>query len=55
MPVPDRVTVAGEPVALLATEMLPFTLPAEVGSKATETLRVCEGVSVTLEPPPLME
>ena len=39
-PEPLRVTTVGELVALLATEMLPVTLPAAVG--ANETLRVAD-------------
>jgi hypothetical protein len=34
-PVPDSATAAGELVALLTTAMLPVTLPAVVGAKAT--------------------
>ncbi len=32
-PVPERETIAGELVALLAVDMLPVTLPAAVGAK----------------------
>jgi hypothetical protein len=51
-PVPDRVTVAGEPVALLTMEMLPFTLPLTVGLNCTVRVRVCAGESVTGVLPP---
>ena len=54
-PVPDRETVAGDPVALLTTETLPFTLPAAVGLNWTVRLRFCEGVSVAGVLPPVME
>ena len=33
MPVPDRAIAAGEPGALLTTEMLPLAGPADVGAK----------------------
>lgn len=33
VPVPDKVTAAGEPEALLTTEMLPVAAPADVGAK----------------------
>jgi hypothetical protein len=36
IPVPDNVTVAGEPGALLAIEMLPVAAPAAVGAKMAE-------------------
>ena len=54
-PVPDRVTVAGDPVALLAIEMLPFAVPATVGSNTTDRVRLCKGDSVTGALPPVME
>jgi hypothetical protein len=54
-PVPDRVTVAGDPVALLAIEMLPFAVPATVGPNVTDRERPCEGDSVTGALPPVME
>lgn len=52
-PEPLRVATAGEFVALLATETLPDTLPADVG--ANETLRVADwlGVSIVLALKPL--
>ena len=46
-PVPERVIVAGDPVALLVTVNVPFTLPAEAGLKLGAMVRVCEGESVT--------
>ena len=33
VPVPDIVIVAGDPAALLTTEMVPVALPADVGAK----------------------
>ena len=45
-PVPDRVIVAGELVALLATVTLPFTLAALAGVKLTLRLAVCPGVRI---------
>jgi hypothetical protein len=45
-PVPDRVIVAGELVALLATVTLPFTLTALAGVKLTSRLAVCPGVRI---------
>jgi hypothetical protein len=33
VPVPDIAIVAGDPAALLTTEMLPLALPADVGAK----------------------
>jgi hypothetical protein len=33
MPVPDRAIAAGEPGALLTTEMLPLAAPADAGAK----------------------
>jgi hypothetical protein len=37
MPVPERLTAVGEPVALLATLTLPLTAPPLVGSNVTES------------------
>jgi len=54
-PVPERVTVAGDPVALLAMEILPLAVPATVGSNITDRVRLCEGDSVTGAVPPVME
>lgn len=52
-PVPDRGTVAGEPVALLTMEMPPFTLPLTVGLNCAFRVRFCAGESVTgVLPPP---
>jgi len=38
--VPDRVTVVGDPVALLAIVILPLTLPATVGLNTTDSVRL---------------
>jgi hypothetical protein len=38
IPLPAKVMTAGEFVALLATDMLPVTLPALAGAKATFTV-----------------
>ncbi len=54
-PVPDKVTVAGDPVALLTMEMVPLTLPVTVGLNCTPRMRFCEGVSVTGVLPPVTE
>ncbi len=54
-PVPDRVTDAGDPVALLAIEILPFAGPATVGLNTTDSVRLCKGDSVTGALPPVME
>jgi len=51
-PVPDRDTVAGEPVALLTTEMPPLTLPLTVGLNWALRVRFCAGESVTGVLPP---
>jgi hypothetical protein len=51
-PVPDRDTVAGEPVALLTIKMLPLTLPLTVGLNCTPRVRLCAGESVTGVLPP---
>lgn len=45
-PVPDKETVAGEFVALLDTDTLPFALPAVVGSNVTFSVAVWLGASV---------
>ena len=54
-PVPDREIVAGDPVALLTIEMLPFTVPATVGLNCTTRLMVWFGESVTGALPPVIE
>lgn len=54
-PVPVRVTVAGDPVALLTMEILPFTAPGAVGLKSTVRMRFCDGERVTGAPPPVIE
>lgn len=45
-PVPERVIVAGELVALLATATLPVTLTADAGVKVTLREAVCPGVRI---------
>ena len=55
IPVPDRETVAGDPVALLTMEMLPFMVPAAVGLNWTLRVRFCDRVSVTGALPPVIE
>lgn len=45
-PVPDRVTVAGELVALLVTVTLPVTLPVPDGANVTLSVAVCPGVRI---------
>jgi len=52
-PAPDGPITAGEPVALLTIEMLPFKLPAAVGSNVTDSVSFCEGARVTGVAPPL--
>ena len=54
-PVPDKETTAGDPVALLAIEMVLFALPATVGWNCAVRVRVCEGESVTGALPPVSE
>jgi hypothetical protein len=45
-PVPERVIVAGEFVALLAIVTLPVMLPAAVGENVTFKIAVCPGVRI---------
>jgi hypothetical protein len=54
-PVPDSGIVAGDPVALLVTVMLPGMLPTAVGLNCTTRVMLCVGVSVTGAPPPVIE
>lgn len=54
-PVPDSGIAAGEPVALLTTEMLPLTLPAVAGLNCTTRVMVWAGASVTGALPPVIE
>jgi len=54
-PVPDRESKAGDPVALLAIEMLPFTVPAAVGLNWIVKVRFCDGERVTGALPPVIE
>ena len=46
-PVPDREIVAGEPLALLVTVIVPLLEPAAVGAYTTLKARLCPAVSVT--------
>jgi len=46
MPVPERVIVAGELVALLSRVRLPADAPVREGVKATPTEAFCPGVRV---------
>src|SRR5256885_13140848 len=46
-PVPDTGTAAGDPVALLTIEILPFAGPAIVGLNWTVRMRFCDGERVT--------
>ena len=59
VPVPLRAIVSGDPLALLATVMLPVTAPVTVGANFTASVAVCEAASVaggvtplTLKPVP---
>ena len=54
-PVPVRVIEAGDTVALLTMEMLPFTLPTTVGLKSTVRTRFWDGERVTGALPPVIE
>ena len=45
VPVPDRVTVAGESVASLAMFTLPLAGPPHVGANVTVSVADCPGVS----------
>ena len=54
-PVPDREIMAGDPVALLTIEILPFTVPAIVGLNWTVSVRFCDGERVTGALPPVIE
>ena len=53
-PVPESDTVAGELVALLAIEMLPVTLPDEVGAKMALKAVLCPAVRVRGNDSPLI-
>jgi len=44
IPDPVNVIVAGDPGALLVIEMLPFTLPAVVGAKLAEKVKLAPGL-----------
>jgi hypothetical protein len=46
--------MAGDPVALLTTVMLPGALPAVVGLNCTTRVMLWVGVSVTGAPPPVI-
>jgi hypothetical protein len=52
-PVPDKVTVAGDPAALLTIEMLPFTVPVAVGLNCAPSVRFWAGDNVTGVLPPV--
>lgn len=54
VPVPDSETVAGEPVALLTIEILPFTVPVRLGANCTDKVMFWDGVSVTGALPPVI-
>ena len=54
-PVPDREIEAGDPVALLTIEMLPFTVPAIVGLNCVVRVRLCDGERLTGAFPPVIE
>jgi hypothetical protein len=54
-PVPNRETVAGDPVALLTIEMLLFRIPAVVGLNTIVRTRFCDGERVTGALPPVIE
>jgi hypothetical protein len=45
-PVPERVIVAGEFVALLATVTLPVRLPAAAGENVTSSVALCPGARI---------
>ena len=46
IPVPDRLIVAGEFVALLAMPTLPLLAPPDVGANVTVRVADCPGVSI---------
>ena len=46
VPVPVRVAICGEPVALSAIDRLPFKVPEAVGLNSTETVQLAEAASV---------
>jgi len=54
-PAPDREIVAGDPVALLNTMMLPGMLPVVVGLNCTTSVMFWDGDSVTGALPPVIE
>ena len=53
-PVPDRVRLLGELVALLATEMLPVKVPVVVGAKTTLKVAMVPDVKVSGKESPLV-
>ena len=55
IPVPESVTVCGEPGALSVILMPPFAAPAAVGVNFTPKEMLCAGVSVAGIDRPLME
>jgi hypothetical protein len=54
-PVPVKITVAGEPAALLVIVTAPVRFPAVPGANCTTTVTLCVGVSVTADPPLVIE
>ena len=50
---PDKITVVGDPIALLVIVTVPLSLPAAVGLNSTAKLRLCVGDNVTGVPAPL--
>ena len=52
-PVPVKATVSGEPVALLVTVTDPLALPAVLGLKPIDSVKICPGVRVKGVPKPL--
>ena len=53
-PVPESAIVVGDPLALLTIEIVPGTLPADVGLNCRERTRFCEGERVTGALPPVI-
>jgi len=55
VPVPDRETVAGDPVALLTIEIVAGRSPAVVGLNVIIRVRFCDGERVTGALPPVIK
>jgi hypothetical protein len=53
-PVPVSETAAGDPLALLTIDILPFTAPATLGLNCSANVTLCDGVRVTGALPPVM-